>query len=81
MRRRRTDWGSLIAGILFIALGAAFIIAGPSRWGLDAVWTVPVLAVGLGVAGIARALAASRDRRRLPEGRDAAPGSGHESDH
>ncbi|WP_052810007.1 hypothetical protein [Streptomonospora alba] len=81
MRRRRTDWGSLIAGMLFIALGAGFIVAGPSRWGLDAVWTVPVLAVGLGVAGIARALAASRDRRRLPEGPDAAPGSGPGSDH
>ncbi|MFD0774041.1 hypothetical protein ACFQZ2_08895 [Streptomonospora algeriensis] len=77
MRRHRTDWGALIAGILFIALGTGFIVAGPSRWGLDAVWTVPVLAVGLGVAGIARALAGSRDRRKLREGRDSAPGSDH----
>ncbi|GAB3438427.1 hypothetical protein GCM10027570_01460 [Streptomonospora sediminis] len=64
MNRRSTDWGSLIAGILFILLGAAFIIAGPSRWGFDAVWVVPVLAVGLGVAGLARALAVARRRRR-----------------
>ncbi|GAA4907306.1 hypothetical protein [Streptomonospora salina] len=76
MRRRRTDWGSLVAGVLFIALGAAFIVAGPSRWGLDALWAVPVLAVGLGVAGIARALAASRKRRELPEGDGRDPGSG-----
>nr|WP_255430265.1 hypothetical protein [Streptomonospora sp. PA3] len=57
----------MIAGILFVALGASFIVAGPSRWGFDAVWLIPVLAVGLGVAGIARALSASRDRRRLRE--------------
>lgn len=63
MRRRRMDWGSLIAGLLFIALGAAFIVAGPSRWGFDAVWAVPVLAVGLGIAGLARALYVSRNRR------------------
>ncbi|MDT0304423.1 hypothetical protein [Streptomonospora wellingtoniae] len=70
MRRRRTDWGSLIAGLLFIALGTAFVVSGPSRWGFEAVWIVPVLAVGLGIAGIARALAASRDRRDQQEGRE-----------
>ncbi|MDA0567866.1 hypothetical protein LG943_26615 [Streptomonospora sp. S1-112] len=62
MWRHRTDWGSLIAGLLFIALGTAFILGGPGRWGLDTVWIVPVVAVGLGIAGVARALAASRDR-------------------
>ncbi|MBV2367184.1 hypothetical protein ACFPZ0_23780 [Streptomonospora nanhaiensis] len=62
MWRHRTDWGSLIAGLLFIVLGTAFILGGPGRWGLDTVWIVPVVAVGLGIAGVARALAASRDR-------------------
>ncbi|QBI52401.1 hypothetical protein [Streptomonospora litoralis] len=70
MRRRRTDWGSLIAGLLFIGLGTAFIVAGPSRWGFEAMWVVPVLAVGLGVAGLARAASASRDRRRERSGSD-----------
>ncbi|MFC4563088.1 hypothetical protein ACFO4E_14580 [Nocardiopsis mangrovi] len=60
MSRHETDWGSLIAGLLFIVLGAAFVISGTTDWGFDAVWIVPVLAIGLGIAGVARALAGSR---------------------
>ncbi|MFC3999865.1 hypothetical protein ACFOVU_28385 [Nocardiopsis sediminis] len=61
MSRHKTDWGSLIAGLLFIALGAAFVISGSTDWGFDAVWVLPVLAIGVGTAGVARALAGSRD--------------------
>jgi hypothetical protein len=59
--RHETDWGSLVAGLLFVLLGAAFVVSGTTDWGFDAVWVLPVLAIGLGVAGVARALAASRD--------------------
>ncbi|WP_017593423.1 hypothetical protein [Nocardiopsis potens] len=62
MSRRSTDWGSLIAGLLFIGLGAAFVVRGTGDWGFDLVWVLPVLAIGLGLAGIARALVKSRDR-------------------
>ncbi|MFW5420398.1 hypothetical protein J0910_27670 [Nocardiopsis sp. CNT-189] len=62
MSRRRTDWGSLVAGLLFIGLGAAFVVRGTGDWGFDLVWVLPVLAIGLGLAGIARALVKSRDR-------------------
>ncbi|WP_067970189.1 hypothetical protein [Nocardiopsis trehalosi] len=61
MSRHETDWGSLVAGLLFVLLGAAFVVSGTTDWGFDAVWVLPVLAIGLGVAGVARALAASRD--------------------
>ncbi|GAA1072644.1 hypothetical protein [Nocardiopsis composta] len=62
MKRRKTDWGSLVAGLLFIGLGAAFVVRGTGDWGFDLVWVLPVLAIGLGLAGIARALVKSRDR-------------------
>jgi len=62
VKRRRTDWGSLVAGLLFIGLGAAFVVRGTGDWGFDLVWVLPVLAIGLGLAGIARALVKSRDR-------------------
>ncbi|RCV47801.1 hypothetical protein [Marinitenerispora sediminis] len=64
MSRRRTDWGSLVAGLLFILLGVGFVARGTTNWGFDAMWVLPVLAVGLGVAGVARALTRSRDRRQ-----------------
>ncbi|MGI5118996.1 hypothetical protein ACQEU5_05550 [Marinactinospora thermotolerans] len=63
MSRRRTDWGSLVAGLLFVGLGAAFVVAGTTNWGFDAIWVLPILAVGLGLVGIARALSRTRDRR------------------
>ncbi|GAA3758535.1 putative integral membrane protein [Spinactinospora alkalitolerans] len=63
MSRRKTDWGSLIAGLLFVLLGVVFVVSGTGDWGFDAVWILPVLAIGLGIAGVARALARSGDRQ------------------
>ncbi|MFC7329440.1 hypothetical protein [Marinactinospora rubrisoli] len=64
MSRRRTDWGSLIAGLLFILLGVGFVVQGTTGWRFDAMWVLPVLAVGLGLVGVARALTRARDRRQ-----------------
>lgn len=63
MSRHKTDWGTLIAGLLFVGLGLAFVVRGTPNWGFDALWILPVLAIGLGIAGVARALTRSRDRR------------------
>ncbi|PSK92969.1 hypothetical protein CLV63_117178 [Murinocardiopsis flavida] len=63
MSRRKTDWGSLIAGLLFVGLGLAFVVRGSTHWGFDALWILPVLAIGLGIVGVARALARTRDHR------------------
>ncbi|GAB3211697.1 hypothetical protein GCM10027294_35090 [Marinactinospora endophytica] len=52
-----------MAGLLFVGLGAAFVVAGTTNWGFDAIWVLPILAVGLGLVGIARALSRTRDRR------------------
>ena len=61
MSRHRPDWGSLIAGLLFVLLGAAFVVSGTTNWGFDAIWILPVLAIGRGIAGIVRALTRARD--------------------
>ncbi|WP_304453448.1 hypothetical protein [Nocardiopsis sp. YSL2] len=64
MARRRTDWGSLVAAVLFIGLAVAFAVRGSGGWDFNVAWVLPVLAVGLGVAGVARALARSRRSNR-----------------
>ncbi|MGW5876549.1 hypothetical protein ACWFMI_08350 [Nocardiopsis terrae] len=62
MAKRRTDWGSLVAGLLFLGLAIAFVVRGSGSWEFDVMWLLPVLALGLGVAGVARALFRSRAR-------------------
>jgi hypothetical protein len=60
MARRRADWGSLVAGVLFLGLAVAFVVRGSGDWDFNVIWVLPVLAAGLGVAGVARALSRSR---------------------
>ncbi|OLT27858.1 hypothetical protein BJF83_16820 [Nocardiopsis sp. CNR-923] len=61
MARRRTDWGSFVAGLLFLGLALAFVVRGTGDWEFNVVWALPVLAAGLGIAGVVRAL--TRPRR------------------
>jgi peptidoglycan/LPS O-acetylase OafA/YrhL len=67
MAKRRTDWGSLIAGLLFLGLAVAFVVRGTGDWEFNVVWVLPVLAAGLIAAGVVRALTRSRGNRPLPE--------------
>jgi hypothetical protein len=62
MAKRGTDWGSLVAGLLFLGLAVAFVVRGSDSWELNVMWILPVLALGLAVAGVARALFRSRSR-------------------
>ncbi|MFE1167557.1 hypothetical protein [Nocardiopsis sp. NPDC058789] len=62
MTKRGTDWGSLVAGVLFLGLAVAFAVRGSGEWEPNVMWLLPVLAVGLGVAAVARALFRSRPR-------------------
>ncbi|MFD3686841.1 hypothetical protein ACFWTE_18715 [Nocardiopsis sp. NPDC058631] len=64
MAKRRTDWGSLVAGLLFLALAVAFVVRGTGDWEFNVVWVLPVLVAGLGAAGVARAL--TRRSRKEP---------------
>lgn len=67
MAKRRTDWGSLVAGLLFLGLAVAFAVRGTGDWEFNVVWVLPVLAVGLGVAEVARALTRPRGDRSQPD--------------
>lgn len=62
MSRRSADWASLVAGLLFVLLGLAFVVSGTTAWEVNVLWVLPVLAIGLGLVGVVRALVRSRDR-------------------
>lgn len=67
MTKRRTDWGSLIAGLVFLGLAVAFIVRGTGGWEFSALWAVPVLVVGLGTAVAVRVFSrkAAREMDRV----------------
>ncbi len=65
MAERRTDWGSLVAGLLFLGLAVGFVMRGTGDWEFNVLWVLPVLLAGLGAAGAARVLTRPR-RDRLP---------------
>jgi len=66
MAKRRTDWGSLVAGLLFLALAVAFVVRGTGDWEFNVVWVLPVLVAGLVVAGVARALTRRARKEAAP---------------
>lgn len=66
-RVRKTDWAAFVAGLLFVVLGGMFVVSGTSEWGVTATWLLPVLAVGLGIVAITRALTRSRGRDHDPQ--------------
>lgn len=49
-----------LPGLLFVLLGLAFVVNGVTAWNLNVLWVLPVLALGLGVVGVIRALLRSR---------------------
>ncbi|MFD6099000.1 hypothetical protein ACFVWN_21130 [Nocardiopsis flavescens] len=64
MAKRRTDWGSLVAGLLFLGLAVAFVVRGTGEWEFGVWWAVPVVLAGLVLAAAVRAVQRSRARAR-----------------
>lgn len=60
MKRHELDPVSLIAGAVFALVAVAHLVAAETGEYLDVGWLVPVVLVGLGVAGLAGALRATR---------------------
>ena len=50
MSERPVNRGSIIAGVFFILIGAAFLLQELELWDLKAVYVFPVLLIALGVA-------------------------------
>ena len=69
MKRHRLDSTSLVAGVLFALVAGAYLLAQHSHRAVDARWVLPLVLVGLGVAGLAGAvqsLTAGRTREPAP---------------
>jgi hypothetical protein len=58
--RHTLDLFSLLAGILFVGLGALFLADESSSIDVEPRWIIASLLVGLGLAGIAGSLAKTR---------------------
>lgn len=56
MRRHSTDLVSLVAGVLFTALGVVFLLGELRGLTVEARWVLPVVLVGLGLCGLAATL-------------------------
>ena len=50
MNDRPINRGSVVAGVVFILLGTAFLLQELDVWDLKAVYVLPVLLIALGVA-------------------------------
>ena len=58
-RSHRTDWLSLLCGLLFLGIGIRYV-AGPLP---DSMIMLPILIVGLGFAGLVAVIAKAARRR------------------
>jgi hypothetical protein len=60
MKRHEPDWTSLIAGLTFCAIALAYLGGEVTNRSLELRWVVPMLLIGLGIAGLAGTLARAR---------------------
>lgn len=69
MRRHEPDIASLVTGLVFVAVAAAYLIGEYTNAHVSAGWVLPLGLIGLGVAGLTGSL-----RRGLRADRAATPG-------
>jgi hypothetical protein len=60
MRRHEFDVTSLVAGLVFVAIAAAYLVSSFTSLHVDAGWVLPFGLVGLGLAGVIGSLARAR---------------------
>jgi hypothetical protein len=53
MRRHAPNWTSLIVGVTFAAIAIAYLSAAIDDRTLQVRWVLPILLIGLGLAGVA----------------------------
>ena len=64
MRRHETDLVSFTAGLLFSAVGLAYLLPEVSDIEIETPWVVPTLLIGLGVCGLLSALTFRPEKSR-----------------
>ena len=52
MERHPLDLVSLLGGLLFMGLGAAFLFDALNWWSADVTWVPPIVLIVLGLAGV-----------------------------
>lgn len=60
MKRHEPDWTSLVAGVTFCAIALAYLGGEITHRSLELRWVVPMLLIGLGIAGLAGTLVRAR---------------------
>lgn len=75
MADRGTDWGSVVAGLLFVGLAVAFVLRGTGDWSFSVWWVLPVLVVGLLLAAMARRLSRRTTPTETGEGTEPSGGA------
>jgi hypothetical protein len=53
MKRHEPDWTSLIAGVTFCTIALAYLGGEITHRSLEVRWVLPILLIGLGIAGLA----------------------------
>jgi putative Mn2+ efflux pump MntP len=61
LRRHEIDVFALMAGLVFLVLGAGWALNEAAGLDVNARWTAPVLLIGLGVVGLAGSFFGRRD--------------------
>jgi hypothetical protein len=59
--RHRLDPFALSVGVLFGAVAVGFFFDGLDRWSADATWVVPIVLIGLGLAGVLSTVLRARE--------------------
>jgi uncharacterized integral membrane protein len=63
MKRHPFDVTSLISGLVFVIVAAVYLVAAANHQYIDGRWLLPLALIGLGVAGVAGAIAAATRQR------------------
>ena len=62
MTRHRLDPFALSAGVLFLAVAIGFFFDGLDRWSTEVTWIVPIVLIGVGLAGVLSTVLRARER-------------------
>lgn len=60
MKRHAFDATSFLSGLVLGAIALAYLVAEQTGWDVDGRWVLPVVLIGLGVAGIVGAVTGLR---------------------